>query len=300
MGIILKTNELGYLPFLNTDVTSIIVGLKGFCVNQKYSVSLKDLKDVIYSVKTHNKRFYLSVNLFAKEKELEKFKRIFNQLITYEIDCFIVSDLGILNLFIEKNLQSKVILDLNTYVTNKYSAKALMDLGLKRVCLAKEITLKDIQEISLYNDGKIEVLAQGYTPIAYSQRPILDLYYKKYKIKKNSTLHYLKEETRDSYYLLNQNNNNLTVYYDKQYSLFSNLKELVNSDVRHYRIDADFMDETTIKSYIHYYKKGTDLAVLKKEKELDLLIKEFTQNYTFDSPFLFNKSILLKGGSKDE
>ena len=51
MNIILNTNELGYYPFLETKVSAFIIGLKGFCVNQKYVLSiLKSLFMVAVSI----------------------------------------------------------------------------------------------------------------------------------------------------------------------------------------------------------------------------------------------------------
>ena len=43
MNIVLNTNELGFLPFLSTPVDTFVVGLEGFCANQKYCLNLNDL-----------------------------------------------------------------------------------------------------------------------------------------------------------------------------------------------------------------------------------------------------------------
>lgn len=296
MNIILNTNSLGYKPFLDCPVDSFIIGLKDFCINQKYNLSIKNLPLIINEIKNKNKKIYISINDLLLEKKLSKFKKIFNQLILLDIDGFIVSDLGVLNVFIENNLQSKVILDLQTYITNKYSAKSLLDFGIKRICVSKEITLEDIKEISIYNKGNIEVLCQGYTSIAYSKRPILDCYYKKYKLNKNKETHYIKEESRDNYYYLNQEKNILTVYNDKQYSLFNILPNLIESEINNFRIDANFLNEEEIKEYINYYRKGIDLITKNDLNSFNNLKEEFNNKFEFDSHFLYNKSFLLKEG----
>ena len=202
MNIILNTNKLGYTPFLDTHINSFIIGFKNFCINQEYTLSLKELPRAINEIKGKNKKIYLSINIFASEKDILKFKKIINKLKILNIDGFIVSDLGILNLFKENNLINKVILDLQTYTTNKYSAKSLLDLGVKRVSLSKEITLEDIEEISIFNNGNIEVLCQGYNAITHSKRPILSCYYKNLNLNKKNNIHYIKEESRENYYFL--------------------------------------------------------------------------------------------------
>lgn len=297
MGIILKVNELGFKPFLDTPVNSFIIGLKDFCINQNYFKSIKELPECIDKIKIKNKNVYLNLNLFAKEKDIKRLKRIVKQLIFLNVDGFIVSDLGIANVLKANGLGNKVMMDLHTYVTNKYSAKSLLDLGIKRVCVAKEITLEDIKEISAYCKGKIEIQCQGYYPMTYSKRPLLETYYKKFKLKNNTESHYIKEESRDSYYCLTQSKDNLTVYYDKEYSVFPYLDELVNyGQIRHFRIDANFLDEETIKEYINMYSDAINYVVTNKLDKYNELKEEFINKHTFETPFMNNKSFLLKEG----
>ena len=297
MGIILKVNELGFKPFLDTPVNSFIIGLKDFCINQNYFKSIKELPECIDKIKIKNKNVYLNLNLFAKEKDIKRLKRIVKQLIFLNVDGFIVSDLGIANVLKANGLGNKVMMDLHTYVTNKYSAKSLLDLGIKRVCVAKEITLDDIKEISAYCKGKIEIQCQGYYPMTHSKRPLLQTYYENFKLNNNPNSHYIKEESRDSYYRLTQNNDNLTVYYDKEYSVFPYLDELINyGQVRHFRIDANFLDEETIKEYINMYSDAMNYVVTNRLEQYNKLKEEFVNKYTFETPFMNNKSFLLKEG----
>lgn len=296
MELLLNTNELGYKPFLNCQIETIIIGLKNFCHNQFYSVSLKQLPNVITELKQNKKKLCLSINTFASEKEIIKLDNLLDSLLNLEIDSFIVSDLGVLNLFKKRNIQNKVILDLQTYVTNKYSAKSLLNLGVKRIVLSKEITLNDIKEISTYNSGNIEMLCQGYYPITYSKRPILSCYYKNFKLKKNKNIHYIKEESRDFQYMLIEQNNLLTVYNNKQYSLFSNLDILHENNINKLRIDTNFMSVKEINSYIDFYVKAINYIKENNLSEYEKLKKEFNEKFEYDTPFLHTESFLLKEG----
>lgn len=297
MNIILNTNELGYSSFLDTSIDVFVIGLKNFCVNQKFFLSINKLKTAITEIKQHNKKIYLSVNAFALENQLNKFKKIFNKLIELDIDGFIVSDLGILNIFKTNNLSNKVILDLQTYVTNKYSAKSLLDLGIKHLSVSKEITLEDIKEISMYNNGNIEILCQGYIPITYSKRPILKCYFKNHNLKINNKNYYIKEENRENHYYISEESDALIVYNDKQYSLFSYLPELIESNVTNFKIDANFLNEHEIKEYISYYKQAIDLISKKELSSFNELKEQFNKNYDYSTPFIHNESFLLKEGN---
>jgi len=295
MELILNTNHLGYEQVLDTDIDAIIVGLKNFCVGETFPLPIKKLSTAINNIKNKKKKIYLSLNLFATEKDIKRIKKTLKKIINLNIDGYIVSDLGIINIFKTLHLESKVILDLQTYVTNKYSASSLLNLGVKRIYLAKEITLEDIKEISKTNDN-IELLAQGYYPITYSKRPILTCYFKNFKTRRKSSLYFIKEESREDFYPLVENKNCLLVYNNKQYSLFNNLPELINEGIKHLRIDTAFLEKKEIEEYIEFYSKAIKLI---KEGKIDMFTKlkeEFNNKYVFDTPFLYNESFLLKEG----
>ena len=294
MELILNTNKDGYKPFIDLDVDSFIVGLKGYSLNQFFEVSLKELTSVIQEIKNKGKKIYLSINIFSQEKETLKLKKFIPQLKNYDLDGIILSDLGLLNIFKENGLESKVVLDLQTYVTNKYSAKSLLDQGIKRVVLSKEITLKDMQEIANFTDNKVEILVQGYYPITYSKRPILSCYMKHFKLKKKSALYYIREESRDKMYILIENKRNLTVFNDKQYSLLNNIEEL--SNINSFRIDTNFLTIEEVRNYINIYRQAINYIKEKDLKSLARLKEEFNKNEVYDTPFLHCESVLLKEG----
>lgn len=295
MKLILNTNELGYKPFLSSSIETIIVGLKNFCHDQLYTVSIKDIPNVINELKTKNKKLSLSINIFALESDIAKLDKIVDKLLSFDIDSFIVGDLGVLNLFKRRKAESKVVLDLQTYVTNKYSAKSLLNLGVKRIVLSKEITLDDIKEIAASNN-KLELLTQGFYPITYSKRPILRNYYKHWSLNKNSKIHYIKEESRDDCYFLMESKNDLSVYYNKQYSLFNFLDVLYENNIDTLRIDTNFLKEGEIKEYIDLYTSAIKAVNEEKKEEYKKLKEEFNKKFIFDTPFLHNESFLLKEG----
>lgn len=296
MNLILNTNELGYTPFLDSPVDTFIIGLRNFCVNQKFSIKINEITKTLKTFKEKEKRMYLSLNLFAKEKDIKKLSKIVPKLASLEIDGYIVSDLGILNLFKKYNLENKIILDLHTYVTNKYSANSLLELGVNKVTLSREITLEDIKDIASFNDANINVLVQGFVPITYSKRAILSCYYSKYKLKRTPSTHYIKEENRDNYYYLEESKNDLIVFNDKQYSLFPYLLELIDRNINSFQIDGNFLSKEQIEEYINLYNTGISLINSKKIKEYEKLKEQFTQTHSFSNPFLYNESFLLKEG----
>ena len=139
-------------------------------------------------------------------------------------------------------------------------------------------------------------MCHGYVPITYSKREILKLYYKTNNLKYNDNLHYIKEENRENKYFLNQEKENLTVFNNKPYSLFSYLPELISSKINSFKIDAIFLNEEAIKQSVELYQKGIDYILNNNEKEFASLKKHFEKNFTYDNPFIENSSFLLKEG----
>ena len=111
-------------------------------------------------------------------------------------------------------------------------------------------------------------------------------------------MHFIKEESRENYYFLEEYKNSLIVYNDKEYSLLPYLDELVNSEVRHFYIDAIFLDEEKVKNYIYYYKNALDSILQNNFNKYSEIKEKFIKENEYSTPFLHNQSVLLKDGER--
>ena len=291
MELILNINQYGYSVFLDSKADSFVVGLKGFCSGYEMSYELDEIPRIEKYVHEKGKKLYISLNSIMNEytaSELEKFMHDIKDL---DVDGFVLSDFGALEIFMEHNLTDKVIFNPITTVTNKYNADILNKYGIDHVSLANELNIKDILEIANYTKGKIEILGQGYYQICNSKRPLLTHFLKKFKKKSsNETNHYyIQEESRDYAYPIVEIDDEIFIYIDKQRSVMPYLKELINANISHLRIDTIFMEIEEINTIIEAYKDCME-DISNLESSLSMLKENTDSNYKC----LDNISILKK------
>ena len=111
-------------------------------------------------------------------------------------------------------------------------------------------------------------------------------------------MHYIKEESRENYYLLIEEKSGIIVYNDKQYSLFPYIKELLDANITNFQIDANFLTESKIKEYISFYSNAIHHITNKNFLEYNKLKETFCSEEIFDTPFINEGSFLLKEGNK--
>ena len=280
MELVLNINQYGYSVFLDANVSAFTLGLKDFCAGYEMSYEIEEISRIEKYIHEKGKKLYIAINKLMNENtalELEKQISFIKEL---EVDGFVISDFGVLQIFIENEMKEKVIFNPITTITNKYSAKSINELGIDHVCIANELNIKDILEISDYTSGNIEILAQGYYQIGASKRPLLTYFLDQYKKRgaKETSHYFIQEENRDYAYPIVEIDNELFIYIDKQRCILPYLKELLKHKVNYFRIDTIFLEIDQINSIIQAYSSALE-DIESIESSLDLLSKNTNSNY---------------------
>ncbi len=246
MEIILNVGKDGYNPFLKSKVDAFILSLKDYSIGEAYPLTFFKIKKAIKEIHENNKKVYININFIPNEDELNKFKKVFNDVLNLNPDQYIVSDLGVLNMFKNKELLHKVIYDSQTYICNKFTAKFFLDLGVSHIVLPAVLTEEEIEEISSYNNCNVEVLFDGYPIISISKRKIISTYLKNNNLEKKGNLYYLKEETRNSLLPVIEDTHGMYVYNFEPIRLSNNILSKVN----YVRINSFLRSKTSILNTI--------------------------------------------------
>ena len=291
MELILNINQYGYSAFLDSKADSFVLGLKGFCAGYEMSYEIDEFSRIEKYVHEKGKKLYISLNILANENTASELEKSMPFIKDLDVDGFVVSDFGILQIFIDHGLTNKVIFNPITTITNKYSAKISNELGINHVCLANELNIKDILEISNYTKGNVEILAHGYYQICNSKRPLLTYFINKHKKRGvQETNHYfIKEESRDYAYPIIEIDDDLFIYIDKQRCVLPYLKELISANISYLRIDTIFLEMEQINTIVDAYKDSIE-SLDNLEASLEKLKENTDSNYKC----LDNISILKK------
>ncbi|MBP7341494.1 MAG: U32 family peptidase, partial [Syntrophaceae bacterium] len=116
-------------------------------------------------------RVYAASNTFARDGDLETFRRILPEVVAAGADALIVSDPGLIRLL--RKLAPQIPLHLSTQAntTNAEAVRFWRDQGVERIILARELNLADVEKIvAAVPDMELEIFIHGAMCMAYSGR----------------------------------------------------------------------------------------------------------------------------------
>ncbi len=151
-----ENSEAGFLA-LRSGADSICAKIN---LNHS-SFTLKELSSLSLYAHRHNKRIFVSLDFMVKETEWSKTIDVIIALNEIKPDAFIIQDLGVYYLLKHKfphfNLCGSRLMNIH----NVSGAKQLEKMGFKRVALAPELNLREIEEIKREVSIELEVLVHG-------------------------------------------------------------------------------------------------------------------------------------------
>lgn len=133
-----------------------------------HNFNLDDLKKAIHYAKIRGVKTNLTLNTLIKDDEFEAALNLAEKAYQYGIDAIIVQDLGLATQLIKSFPDLPIHGSTQMTVHNLNGALALQELGFKRVVLARELSINEIDYIGKNTDIEIECFAHGALCISYS------------------------------------------------------------------------------------------------------------------------------------
>ena len=212
------------------------------------------------------KKVYVTVNILARNYDIEKAEKYFRFLEKIDVDGAIVSDAGLISVAREVAPDLKINLSTQASALNYKTVEFWKNHGVKRVILARELSLKEIAEIhARVPDIEIETFIHGAMCISYSGRCLLSDYRAgrpsnrgecvqacrwNYEIReKGSDGAFMEMEEDDrGTYILNSKDLNLSDY----------IAELADAGVCSFKIEGRMKSEYYLATVINAYRRALD------------------------------------------
>jgi putative protease len=253
-----------------------------------------DLPGVAEAVKyAHRlkKKVYVTINIFAHNKHLQKLPAYLKQLKKFKVDALIISDPGIIALVKKYWPSAEIHLSTQANCTNTEAVKFWAKQGSKRIILGREVTLQEIKEIHRAAPKvELEYFIHGAMCMAYSGRCFLsklivdrsanegdcaqpcrweyDL--AEYRLKTGGYDEELElVEERHGAYLLNS----------KDLCLIKYLKELKAAGIISFKIEGRAKSVYYQATVVGIYHRALDLAHLYSELETKLVHRGYTPGF---------------------
>ena len=138
--------------------------------------SIDDIKKATSFAHSLGKKVYLTLNIVFHDEDLNNVYDFIKAVVDAGIDAFIVSDPFIIK-YIKDNFNVEVHLSTQGSTTNLEAVRYWKSEGIDRVVLAREVSIKEIKEISENVDVDLEVFIHGAMCTFYSGRCCLSNYF---------------------------------------------------------------------------------------------------------------------------
>jgi len=148
-------------------------GLRAFSDN----FTLEEMKEAVGFAHGHQVKVYVTVNIYARNHDLENLPEYLRRLQEIGADAIIISDPGIVLLARETIPNMPIHLSTQANTTNWAAVKFWKELGVQRIVLARELSWPEIREIHEKNGAmELEAFIHGALCMSYSGRCLLSNY----------------------------------------------------------------------------------------------------------------------------
>ena len=282
----------GNMEKLKTAITfgadAVYIGTPDFSLRTRINeFNFSNIKRAVDYCKKHNKKIYITVNIFAHSCHLRRAANHIKKLKEIKVDALIISDPGILMLV--KKIWPEAVVHLSTQANclNWLSANFWHEAGVKRIILGRETSLKDIKEIHKRNPSlELEYFVHGAMCMAYSGRCFLSRYF----VGRSANLgdcvqpcrwkYFISEEKRlDKPLELVEDKHGSYILNSRDLCLIKHLDVLKKAGITSFKVEGRTKSVYYVANVIGIYKKAmsivqSNLSKKEKEKQIDYLYKE--------------------------
>ena len=245
---------------INAGADAIYIGASSFGARKNAPNSLQDIKEIVDYAHKFYVKVFVTINTILNDEELLQAKDLICKLYEIGVDALIVQDFGIFEL--AKNGELPPIpLHASTQCNNRTFEKVefFKDLGLKRVILARELSLEQIEKITkTFKNTEIEVFVHGALCVSYSGQCYLSQYIGGRSANRGECA----QPCRKKYSLVDDNGNVLLkdrhLLSLKDFNASKHLKKLCQMGVKSFKIEGRLKDEAYIKTVVSFYRRELD------------------------------------------
>lgn len=265
--------------------------------------TLDEMKEGVDYAHEKGVRVFLTLNIIPHNEDLINIEEYLISIDKIGIDAVIVADLGMFSIVKRTIPNMEIHISTQANNTNYESVKMWNDLGAKRVVLARELSLREIKEISdkTKSQVELEVFIHGAMCISYSGRCLLSNYLVDRDANRGACAqpcrwnYYLVEERRPGEYFPIVEDGRATYFMNsKDLCMIENIKEMMDLGVKSFKIEGRMKSiyyiATVVNAYrmaIDEYKKDPENYTFNEELLNDIKKvsnREFTKGFYFDKP----------------
>ncbi len=245
-----------------------------YCAGERFGLRAKadnfsqeTLSEAVAYVHERNKKIYVTLNIIAHNADLEGLPEYVEELYKLGIDGVIVADPGVFSVVREIAPALKISVSTQANNTNWRSVAFWHAQGAKRIVLARELGLKEIQEIreKVAPEMEIETFVHGAMCISYSGRCLLSHYMTGRNSNQGDCAHpcrwkyHLIEETRpDEAFSIEEDETGSFIFNSKDLCLINEIPQLMTAGVNSFKIEGRMKSLYYVATVVSAYRSAID------------------------------------------
>src|SRR5687768_10936070 len=176
--LVMPAGSLGKLRCaLLYGADAVYAGTPDLSLRSKSDFSLDDLAEGARLAHSLGKRLYLTLNLFAHNKDVERLPLVLDSIRQIAPDGLIVADPGVFQYFREHAPELELHISTQANVTSTLGARFWQRQGATLCVLAREVSFADLAQIRAECPGlRLETFVHGAMCMTYSGRCLLSNY----------------------------------------------------------------------------------------------------------------------------
>ena len=257
-------------------------------------ITLDNLKESIDLAHQLGKKAYLTLNIFAFNKDIKLLESCMDKISESNPDALIMSDVGIMRTARKYMQDTPIHVSTQTSTLNYEAVRFWQDYGATRAILGREVSIKDMAEMKeLVPDMELEVFVHGAQCVSFSGRCLISDYMTNGERKANQGnccqpcrwSYKLVEETRPGqYYEIEQNDRGTHIMSTKDLCLVNHLSKLIDAGVDSLKVEGRTKSLYYVSAVAKTYREAIDAVYNDKNADMtpyfNELLKVGNRGYT--------------------
>lgn len=267
------------------------------------NLTVDEIREGVIFAHERGKKCYQTLNIFAHNEDIKPLRQYLNKIKDIDIDAFLISDPGILDLVREVMPNAEIHLSTQANMTNYMTGKFWYNLGVKRLVMARELTFDEISEVrkNIPSDMEIEAFVHGAMCISYSGRCLLSNFMIERDANRGMCAHpcrwkykLVEEKRPDEYYPIEEDDRGTYILNSRDLCMIEHIPEIVKSGIVSAKIEGRMKSSFYCATIVHAYRKAIDAYFADPENYqfnpawLDEVKKvshrQFTTGFYFNQP----------------
>ncbi len=247
---------------------AVYIGGEAFSLRAKAkNFTLPEMEEGIAFAHEHGVNVYVTVNIFAHNRDLEEIASYLRELSRIRPDALIIADPGVFSL--ARRLCPDIPLHISTQAnnTNYETCRFWYEQGAKRIVAARELSLEELGQLrqKMPSQMELECFIHGAMCISYSGRCLLSNYFTGRDANQGACTHPCRwsyavmEESRPGEYLpIEENERGTYLFNSRDLCMVDHIPDLLDAGIDSLKVEGRMRTALYVATVARTYRQAID------------------------------------------